>query len=239
MKNKSLFNRLLENKKLMIILSLLLALMFWVITSDNMTKTINNVPVECSLSEGVDSELVVFPKSIDNVSVVVAGKRVLLQSLNPEDIDAYVDLSEVNSPITANFDIQVKNRNSGYEIESIEPESIRLVIDREVTKSVEVFSDFDYSPEGYYVDNNLPQTIDISGPEGIVDRIKCAYVSGNVSSYNAQTVTNSFDIKLYDTENIGNATDVNIISTDYLTINKKIEVTFRFLKLAENVPFTA
>lgn len=239
MKNKSLFSRLLENKKLLVIASLLLSLMFWIISSDNMAKTITDVPVECALPGNLDSQLKVFGLNPDTVSVEVKGKRVLVESLNPEDIDAYVDLSDVKGPITSSFPIVVKNNNTGYKIENIEPQNIRLAIDKEVSKSVKVISDFEYSPKEYYVEHNAPQTIEITGPEGVVESIRCAYISDkSVSSPNASSVTNSYNIKLYKTDNPAEATAADEVSTQYLTMSyESVDVTFRFLKLKENVPF--
>ena len=56
MKNKSIFSRLLANKKLVIILSFVLALIFWIITSDNISTTIGKVPLKHNLSEKVAAE---------------------------------------------------------------------------------------------------------------------------------------------------------------------------------------
>lgn len=239
MKNKSLFSRLLENKKLLVVVSLLLSLMFWVISSDNMAKTITGVPLECTLPGNLESELKVFGLDPDTVSVEVKGKRVLVESLTPEDIDVYVDLSDVKGPVTASFPIVVKNNNTGYKIEDIEPERIRLAIDKEVSKTVKVITDFEYSPKDYYVEHNAPETVEITGPEGVVESIRCAYISDKtVTSLNASTVTNSYNIKLYRTDNPKEATEGDEISTDYLTLSyDSADVTFRFLKLKENVPF--
>lgn len=239
MKNKSLFGRLLDNKKLVLILSFLLSFMFWMISSDNTTRTINDVPLNYALSESVSKDLKIFSSSADTVTVNVSGKRVIIDALTTGDISATVDLFAVSKPGTGTYPIVIENNsNMNFEIEKVEPESITIMVDREATKTVNVISNFSYSPEGYYVDNNLPQTVEITGPETYVNKVKCAYVSGKVNSPNAKTVTNSYTLRLFDSED-PNSAGAQEVSAEYITMSySSVDVSFRFLKIDENVPFT-
>ncbi len=230
MKNKSLFSRILSNKKLVIILSFVLAFIFWIITSDNISTTINKVPLKHNLSEKVAAEYKVFGLNIDTVSVDVKGKRVVVDSLNPDDIDATVDLSSVTGPTTGTFDIIVKNHSSGYDINNVEPSSVKLVIDKEITKSVPLISNFKYASDGHYVENNAPATIEVSGPESIVGTVKSAYIEGDVAMNDGISVTNSYEIALYNVEVTKNPSSKNLVSPEFLTLSMTdIDVTFRFL----------
>lgn len=230
MKNKSIFSRLLANKKLVIILSFVLALIFWIITSDNISTTIGKVPLKHNLSEKVAAEYKVFGLNIDTVSVDVKGKRVAVESLKPEDIDATVDLSKVTGPTTGTFDIIVKNHSSGYDINGVEPSSIKLIIDKEITKSVPLVSDFKVKNDGRYVENNAPATIEVTGPESIVSTVKSAYITGDVAMGDAISVTNSYKIALYNVEVSKDPSSKNLVSTEFLTLSMTdIDVTFRFL----------
>lgn len=239
MKNKSLFGKLLDNKKLVLILSFVLSFMFWMISSDNTTRTINDVSLNYSLSESVSKDLKIFSSSADTVAVNVSGKRVIIDALSAGDISATVDLFAVNKPGTGTYPIVIENNsNMKFEIEKVEPESITIMVDREATKTVNVISNFSYSPEGYYVDNNLPQTVEITGPETYINKVKCAYVSGKVNSPNAKTVTNSYSLRLFDNED-PNSAGAQEVSTEYITMSyTSVDVSFRFLKIDENVPFT-
>ncbi len=239
MKNKSLFSRLLDNKKLVLILSFVLSFMFWMISSDNTTRTITEIPLEYSLSESVSKDLKIFNSSAENVTVNVSGKRVIIDALTSADISASVDLFSVNKPGTGTYPVVIENNsNMKFEIEKIEPENVTIMVDKEASKTVNVVSNFSYSPEGYYVDNNLPTTVEITGPETYVNKVKCAYVSGKVNSPNASTVTNTYTLRLFDSEN-PNSAGAQEIPTDYITMSySSVDVSFRFLKIDENVPFT-
>ena len=206
MKNKSLFGRLLDNKKLVLILSFVLSFMFWMISSDNTTQTITDVQLDYSLSDSVSKDLKIFSTSIDSVTVNVAGKRVIIDSLTSSDITATVDLFAVSKPGTGTYPIIVENNsNMSFDIEGVEPENITIMVDREATKTVNVVSNFSYNPEGYYVDNNLPATVEITGPETLVDKVKCAYVTGKVNSPDAKAVTNTYTLRLFDSEDPNSA----------------------------------
>lgn len=236
MKNRSFIGRLLDNKKLVLLISFLLAVMFWVITSDNTADTIYNVPLKYSFSEDAPSDLKVFGLNIEGVSVDVVGKRVVIDDLEAADLTATIDLSSVKGFADSSFPIYVRNNNSAFDIERVEPSSIRLVVDREVTKTVKLVTDFKYTVGGYYVDSDVPSTVEITGPEKFVSQVKSAYIGGSVDNSEGSTVTESFGIKLYDSEN--GAKDGNEVSKEFITLShNNVEVTFRFLKLDEDMPF--
>ncbi len=239
MKSKSLFGRLLDNKKLVLILSLVLSFVFWMISSDNTTQTITDVPLNFSLSESVSKDLKIFSTSVDTVTVNVSGKRVIIDSLSASDITATVDLFSVNKPGTGTYPIRVENNsNMSFDVEGVEPENITIMVDKEATKTVNVVSNFSYNPEGYYVDNNLPATVEITGPETLVNKVQCAYVTGKVNSPNASTVTNTYTLRLFDSED-PNSAGAQEVSTEYITMSySSVDVSFRFLKIDDNVPFT-
>ncbi len=243
MKNKSLFSRLLENKKMMLIVSLLLSFIFWMVSSDSTTKTLNEVSINYNtLSESAARELKVFDVSSDTISVSVSGKRVFVDNLSSDDITATLDLFEVSEPGEYTFgknDINVTaDFASKVSFDVYKPDSITVLVDREASKTVDLVSDFIYKPDGYYVENNLPLTVTITGPESIVEAVECAYVSGEVVSSDATDITNTYTIKLFDNPE-PTAQDAKEISSEYITMSyDSVDVSFRFLKIDEDVPFT-
>lgn len=239
MKNKSLFSRFLTNKKVLFIASVIFAFLFWILTADNITKTFTEVPVKYNLPESVSQELEIFSASDEFVSVTVDGKRVAVDDLTSESFSATVDLSGVTEPGERSFNVSVKSSdNLSFDITKVEPSNITLMIDKPMTKTVAVKYDFTYSPEGYYVENNVPATVEVSGPESYVEQVKCAYIGGNVTSHNATTVTNNYKITLYDNEN-PHSTEANVINNEYIDLSyDNVDVTFRYLLLYENVPFS-
>lgn len=239
MKNKSLFSRFLTNKKVLFIVSLALAFVFWILTSDNITKTFTEVPVKYSLPESVAQEFEIFSASDEFVSVTVDGKRVAVDSLTSDNFHASVDLSNVNEPGEKSFNVNVKSSESlSLEISKIEPSNITLMIDRPMTKSVPLKYDFSYSPDGYYVDNNVPDTVEISGPESYVKEVKCAYIGGSVTSSDATTVTNNYKLTLYDNTN-PHSTEANVINNEYIKLSyDNVDVTFKYFVTKDSVPFS-
>lgn len=239
MKNKSLFSRFLTNKKVLFIVSVALAFVFWILTADSITRTFTEVPVKYSLPESVSQEFEIFSASDEYVSVTVDGKRVAVDSLTSDSFTASVDLSDVNEAGEKSFNVNVKSSESlNIEISKIEPSNITLMIDRPLTKSVPLKYDFTYNPEGYYVDNNVPETVEISGPESYVNQVKCAYIGGVVTSGDATTVTNNYKLTLYDNEN-PHSNDAKVINNEYIKLSyDNVDVTFKYLLLMENVPFS-
>ena len=239
MKNKSLFSRFLTNKKALFIASLAFAFIFWILTADNISKTFIDVPVKYNLPESVSQELDIFSASDEFVSVTVDGKRVAVDALSAENFDATVDLSGVTEAGEKSFNVNVKcSENLNLDITRVEPSNITLMIDRRMTKTVQLKSEFSFSPVGYYVDYNIPETVEISGPESYVKLVKCAFIGGNVNSKNAATVTNNYQISLYDNED-PHSPDAKIIDNEYIKLSySSIDVTFKYLILKESVPFS-
>lgn len=239
MKNKSLFSRFLTNKKALFIASVIFAFIFWILTADNITKTFTEIPLKLSLPESVAQELEIFSSSDDYVSVTVEGKRVAVDALSADSFLATIDLSEVSEAGEKSYNVDVKcTSNSSVDISKVEPANISLMIDRPMTKTVQVKTDFTYSPEGYYVDHNAPATVEISGPESYVEKVKCAYIGGKVTSHNASSVTNNYTLTLYDNEN-PHSSEAKVIDSEYLKLSySNVDVTFKYLVLKENVPFS-
>ncbi len=243
MKNKSLFSRLLDNKKMMLIVSLLLSFIFWMVSSDSTTKTLNDIVINYNtLSESAARELKVFNISSDTISVSASGKRVFVETLSPDDIVATLDLFEVSEPGEYTFDKNDINVSaelgSKVSFDVYKPDSITVFVDREASKTVDIISDFVYKPDGYYVENNLPATVTITGPESLVESVECAYVSGEVVSSDATDITNTYSLSLFDNKD-PKAQDAKEISSEYITMSyDSVEVAFRFLKIDEDVPFT-
>lgn len=239
MKNKSLFSRFLTNKKVLFIVSVAFAFIFWVLTADNITKTFTEVPVKYNIPESVAQQFEVFGASDEFVSVTVDGKRVAVDALSSENFTASVDLSGVTETGEKSFNVNVKcSENLNLDISRVEPSNVTLMIDRPMTKTIALKSDFSYFPAGYYVDNNAPETVEVSGPESYVNQVKCAFIGGNVTSKDASTVTNNYKISLYDNED-PHSPEAKVIDNEYITLSySSVDVTFKYLHYKESVPFS-
>ena len=235
MTNKSLFSRFLTNKKVLLIVSLVLAFFFWIITADNINRTITEIPVVYNLPETVSGELKIFSASDEFVTVTVEGKRVLVDSLTADSFNATVNLSEVTKPVEKSFTVDVKGTGyDDFEIIKVEPDTVTLMIDRPMSKTVPLKTSFTYSPEGYYVDNNAPETVEITGPESIVGVVEYAQIGGNVISKDITTVTNNYSVSLHSKDSMLSKDELKYVTMSY----SDVDVTFNYLVMKDNVPFS-
>ncbi len=243
MKNKSLFSRLLENKKLMLIASFVLAFVFWIISSDNISKTIVDVPLQTALSESAEKEgLKVYSVSPETISVDISGKRLIVDALSAEDFTASVDLFNVSKPCTETYSIDVSTKtNMNFSIEGTKPLRVTVMVDKEVEKTIPVHKLLSFEPdEGYYIKDDMPATITITGPQSLVEEVKSAYVSDDVvASEDKLTAKKSLTVHLCDNED-PNSSDSKDIHSEFIKLSNEsfVDVNFEFQKIKEGVPLT-
>lgn len=238
MKNKSLFSRLLENKKLMLLVSFLIAFIFWLISSDNITMTIDNVPLKPVLSESaVKENLKIYSISPETVSVNVTGKRVIINSLTEDDFEANIDLFNVTKPGSDTYAIEVESISGrNFTIDGTKPLRVTIMVDREVEKEIQVKKLLTYSPDGFYVTDDLPSTITIKGPESLITKVKSAYVKDTIKMGEGNEANKTMTVHLSDSIDPASPDAEDIIS-DYIEFsNESVEATFEFLNIKNDMP---
>ena len=238
MKNKSIFSRLLENKKLMLIASFLLAFVFWIISSDNITVTIDDIPLKTNLSISAQNDkLTVYSITPETVSVNVSGKRLIVDSLDADDFIATVDLFDISKPGTDSYEVEIDTKsNMNFTIENTKPLRVTVMVDYEETKEVPVYSLITHDAgSGYYVDSNMPKTIDVKGPKSVIDQVKSAYVKDTISSSNGADVKKNLSVHLCDKEDPSSA-DAKEVYSEFVKVSGLEDfenITFRFLNTKE------
>lgn len=112
----------------MIILSLLLAILIWLVVAmtlyPSIPKTIENIPLSVDIagSPAADSGLSVISCDVDTVDVQLVGSRTQIGNLNAENLTAYVDYENVTSTGKKTLSIKVKSDSGiNYEVKSILP----------------------------------------------------------------------------------------------------------------------
>ncbi|MBE6737148.1 MAG: hypothetical protein E7566_00630 [Ruminococcaceae bacterium] len=243
MKNKSFFSRLLENKKLMLIASFVLAFVFWIISSDNISKTIVDVPLQAVLSESAEQEgLKVYSVSPEYISVDVSGKRLIVDSLSVDDFTASVDLFNVSRPSTESYQIDVSTKsNMSFSIDGTNPLRVTVMVDKEVTKTIDVHKLLNFEPdEGYFVEDDMPATITITGPQSLVKEVKSAYVSDEISvSAENLTTKRTLMVHLCDKDD-PNDPDSKDVHSEFIKLSNEsfVDVNFEFFKVKDEIPIT-
>ena len=183
------------------ILSIVLAVLFWVIVMNlsdySMTKTIYNIPVEQQNGETIEEMGKVYDVIDGNtVDVVVKGPRSIVDSLTVSDFYAYADLGDLSVTNSAAIRVQAREArvNSSIEIHPVD-ETMNLTIEDKVDRelSIKAIANGDVA-EGYAIGGLkvTPNIIRISGPQSIIDRVtevRASIDTRGVSANLKKTVT--------------------------------------------------
>jgi YbbR domain-containing protein len=113
---------------------------------------------------------------VQNVNVRLAGSKKAIRQLNPSMVDVQVDLSR--RPAGMN-DVTLSSENvlapDGLDVTSIEPNTIRLDLEREVTQRLPVFPKLTGEPAAGSVVQEpevFPSQVLVTGPESILARVE-------------------------------------------------------------------
>jgi YbbR domain-containing protein len=113
---------------------------------------------------------------VQNVNVRLAGSKKAIRQLSPSMVDVQVDLSR--RPAGMN-DVTLSSENvlapDGLDVTSIEPNTIRLDLEREVTQRLPVFPRLTGEPAaGSVVEEPevFPSQVLVTGPESILARVE-------------------------------------------------------------------
>ena len=117
----------------------------------------------------------VIVNPVQNVNVRLNGSKKAIRQLNPSMVDVQVDLSR--RPPGMN-EITLSSENvlapDGLEVTSIEPNTIRLDLEREITQRLPVFPKLTGEPAAGSVVHEpevFPSQVLVTGPESILARI--------------------------------------------------------------------
>ena len=160
----------------------------------------------------------------DTVNVTIYGKRSFLENISQENIHAVADLENIT--IMNTVAIQVYSNKNNSEIDSIKQSraSVELAVEdlKEMPLTVLVSTTGD--PADGYIQGNVTQnqnTVRVSGPESVVNRITRAACSVSVAGRTSDLST-SADIRLLDTD--GKVVTHNNLKTNVSTINVGVEI---------------
>lgn len=191
MAKKTVINKLGNSRILWIIVSVLVALLFWVYVTMNEGDDYRDTFDIQVVFTGEDAMreaqgLIVTEKTRNTVSVTLKGSRREISKLKDSDIQAVIDLNTITRPgtnsnyyYTVSFKPEVET--SSITVESRNPRTVSFTVDRYSYKYVEVKGVFNGKvAEGYKADVSdmifEPSSIRVSGPEEAISTIKSALV---------------------------------------------------------------
>ena len=221
-------------------LSLFIAFTLWyyviTVVSPGTVEWRNNIPV---IFEGetvlTEDRGMMITSNIDDIEVDLrlSGNRTDLAKVNDSNITIKVDLTKVYDPgehellYSISFPGDVPNGAITTEIKS--PETIKLTVEKRVTKPVEVRVNFTGSAaEAYMADTENRvldhTTVNISGPSSVVDLIDHAEINVDLTG-RVESISENFRYTLCDAD--GNPVDVKMVTTDVAEVHLDMKI-FRF-----------
>ncbi len=247
-KTKFSFSTLFNSDKFLLAFSFVLSFFIWTMISVSSGETVNypvsDIPVSLELSEDAEMDNLAVV-SIDGVSiddftatVKVKGNSVTVGSLTASDIQVYgTNLGNIVTSGTYNVTLQARQLGvkNNYNIVSVNPSEVTVVVDRNVSKELSIENDIQASsPPEYYMGTPVlsEKSVTVTGPEQSVSKVAKAIVSYEFEEELTETITaENIDVVLLDS-------DDQKINDDSLVLNPiTVDVTIPVL-LKKTVPFT-
>lgn len=232
--NNFCFRKLLFNKKIAILLSVLTAFVFWLVIvidqNPEREQTFSNLPIEITTEGTVwgDQGLEVVNEITQKASVTVFGPNYIVSSLKSDDIKISADLSSVDGAgnYTINLTAIRNSDQTGYSFINVSPSSINVQLDYfdqkvfTITPKVEGYQKI----EGFVYDdavvaNSDEGTVSIKGPRSVVSKISSVIAYAFTDKTLETTTTFDGDLKFLDA-------DSNEIDS------RKLELTSEYVKVS-------
>ena len=189
-------------------------------------QTFTGVQVEIINADAITDEGKVY-EILDNTNVItvrVAAKRSVLDTLSRENIRAVADLSEVTITNTVSIKLSTNKYNSSIESIDSNTEYLRLNIEDVKRKQLVIDTVTTGTPaNGYLIgtvssDQNL---VRLSGPESVIAKISSAQVVVDVSGMK-ENISTSAELRLYDAD--GKQIVNDSITANITTVNVNVSI---------------
>ena len=241
----------LMNKSTLKILSLLIAILIWVVVKNvqdpMLVKVITSIPVtivnESYLASKLEVPLLI--EGQDTVNVKVKGRESVVKKLAREDFTAVADMTQIISMETTPRMVPVKVSCEGLLDSDISVTPGNIQVDIEKQTSVEkiiAVNTGDTVPDKNYEVGVLkanPEKVTISGPESIVNKIDRVVAMVDVSDRKETRTELDSELKIYD-KNQDELSEKQLSYLDLKEIrNNKIKVTAEFWKAQNKISLKA
>ena len=160
----------------------------------------------------------------DTVNVTIYGKRSFLENISQENIVAVANVEDIT--IMNTVAIEVRSNKNNEQIDSIKQSraSVELEVENRKEIPLTVLVATTGEPADGYIQGDVTQnqnTVRVSGPESVVNRITRAACSVSVAGRTSDLST-SADIRLLDTD--GRVVTHNNLKTNVSTITVGVEI---------------
>ena len=154
------------------LLALGIALGLWFNSSFEDREALSERVVPASVSYTWPKGFIVLDRE-QNVNVRVRGSSKRVRGLDPDQVDVQVELGRRQGSITVNLGPENVLMPEGLEVVSIDPNTITVEVEREVSRRVRVVPDLDgEAAAGAKVEEPevFPSQVLVTGPESLVAR---------------------------------------------------------------------
>ena len=221
--------RFLSNITIFII-SLLLAILIWILASQENDPTLLQsfqLPVDI-VGQSEDNNLEI---STDTIVVVVEAPSSVMQTLGPDDFSAVIDLSEVVLGEEVALPITVNTKTPGTSVNSHSPETVNVRLEQLVTKDVPVILDVRGSvARGHTQGEPLidPETITVVGTAEQVEPLNSARVTVFLNNVRDTFTSTPFPV-FYDRQGqISSVSSLDSVSAESVAITIPVEESADF-----------
>lgn len=233
MKKKKLsLNKLFQNNKFLIILSLVISTITWVYmsmgTTNDTSVTISNIPIQIELPDQlVNNGLQVFSDTEQTATVTVTGSRAVLGSISTKDITVTAATNGIDSAGTYQISLSAVKTNPSanfQRISTVTPSNVNVIVDYLRETSFPIQENVVYKvADGYYASTSLAsKNITVSGPQTEIAKIAKVSASAELDGILDDSTSATADILLYDKS--GNRISTDLLKMEFGTVEASISV---------------
>lgn len=231
-KKKFSLNKLFQNNKFLIVLSLVISSITWVYmsmgTTNDTSVTISNIPIQIELPDQlVNNGLQVFSDTEQTATVTVTGSRAVLGSISTKDITVTAATNGIDSAGTYQISLSAVKTNPSANfqiISTVTPSNVNVIVDYLRETSFPIQENVVYKvADGYYASTSLAsKNITISGPQTEIAKIAKVSASAELDGTLDDSTSTTANIILYDKS--GNKISTDLLKMEFDTVEASISV---------------
>lgn len=229
--------KLFTNSKFLLLLSFVLACIFWVAfasTSDEESITVvSDVPVTIELPEQAKNDgLRVYRGGDTKVTVQIKGNRITVGSISSGDIQVLAqNTNSINVANTYALALSAKKVGvkTDYEIVSVTPSVINVTVDKERQQEFSISKNIDTSAvtlpsTGYYISQPVisQDKVIVTGPEQEVKKINKVQVYDKITGEQKENIVKKLPVQLLDSA--GEQIESDLLSITPTMIDTTIQI---------------
>lgn len=224
----------MKNKVFSIVLSVVVAFGLWLyvvmVVSPGSENTYYNIPVVLQNENVLKDRGLMITSELPAVTLTLSGNRTDLNKLDENNINILVNAASIEAAGTHQLNYSVSYPgsvpNSAITRVGQSTNMITVRVEKRVTKSVDVIIDYVGSlPDGFIADKDNAimsmETIEVSGPESLVNKITQARIQVDLTNRN-MSVMGQFDYELCDINN--KPVDTRLITANAETVSLTVKI---------------